>query len=151
MTKLACLRAAAACACLTILFAAAARAEDSAAPAAKPATKEAIQQAIDHERARRNGAIAGMVVGGAALIGGAIDSDVAQVQNHNESDNGQPHTHNPYVGYAVGLGVGLPILGISSYVFADSLHQLNVLRHEQLSVSYSPDSHRPLLQLSFSY
>ena len=152
MSKLACFRAGAACAGLSILFAAAnAHAEDRNAAVAKPGTRAAIEQAIDHERSRRNAAIAGMAVGGAAIIAGGIASDVAAVQNHNESNDGEPHSHNIYVPYVVGLGVGLPILGVSSWIFADSLHQLSVLRRERLSVSYSPEAHRPVLQLSFNY
>ncbi len=109
------------------------------------------RQAIEHERSRRNYAIAGMVVSGAAIVAGGIASDVAAVQNHDESDNGQPHSHHVYVPYVVGLGVGLPILGVSSWIFADSLHQLSVLNRQRLSVGYDPDSHRPVLRLSFNY
>jgi hypothetical protein len=145
-------RLGAVCVGLSIFFAAtAARADDGTAAQSSPVTRAAIDQAIEHERARRSGAIAGMAVGGAAIIAGAIASDVAAVQNHNESEDGQPHTHNVYGPYVIGLGVGLPILGISSWIFADSLHQLNVLRREQLSVSYAPDTHQPVLRLSFSY
>ena len=140
-------RAMAAVLCLSLACAAAsAHAGDAA-----PGVRASLDRAIEHEKSRRAGAIAGMAVGGAAIVAGSIVSAVAAGQNRDERDNGQPKTHNQYVGYAVGLGVGLPILGISSYFFADSQHQLNLLRRERLSVSYAPDTHQPVLQLSFNY
>lgn len=140
-------RAVAAVLCLSLACgAAAARAEDSAS-----GVRSRLDQAIEHEKSRRAGAIAGMAVGGAAIVAGSIVSAVASAQNRDDRDNGQPKSHNQYVGYAVGLGVGLPILGISGYFFADAQHQLNLLRRERLSVSYAPDTHQPVLQLSFNY
>ena len=70
---------------------------------------------------------------------------------HANRNNGNPTRHNVYVGDAVGLGVGLPILGLSAWLFADSQHKLNLLKRQRLSVSYSPDTHQPVLQLSFNY
>jgi hypothetical protein len=118
---------------------------------AQPTVHASIDQAIQHEQARRSAAIAGMIVGGVFIIGGSIDSAVASAQNRDEKNQGNPTTHNPYIGYAVGLGVGLPIMGLSAWLFADSQHQINTLRRERLSVSYSPDTHQPVLQLSFNY
>ncbi|HWY23523.1 MAG TPA: hypothetical protein VNX47_01305 [Nevskia sp.] len=124
---------------------------DAAPPAAPSDARTSIDRAIEHEQSRRSGAIAGMVIGGLFIVGGSVDSAVASAQNHDDRNNGRPASHNPYVGYAIGLGVGLPIMGISGWLFADSQHKLNTLRRERLSVSYSPDTHQPVLQLSFSY
>jgi len=124
---------------------------DDAAPAATPAARASIDRAIEHQQSRRSGAIAGMVVGGLFIVGGSVDSAVASAQNRDERHNGQPTTHNPYVGYAIGLGVGLPIMGLSAWLFADSQQKLNLLRRQRVSVSYAPDTHQPVLQLSFSY
>ena len=121
------------------------------APSSAALTRASVDQAIEHEKNRRAGAIAGMVVGGAAIVGGSIASAVASAQNHDDRENGDPRRHNIWVGYAIGLGVGLPIMGVSAYIFSDAQHQLNLLRRERLSVSYSPDTHQPVLQLSFNY
>jgi len=123
---------------------------DDAAPAAS-STSASIDQAIEHEKSVRNGAIAGMVVGGVVIATGSIVSAVASGENADNRNNGNPTRHNVYVGDAVGLGVGLPILGLSAWLFADSQHKLNLLKRQRLSVSYSPDTHQPVLQLSFNY
>jgi len=128
-----------------------AQADGTAPQPAASVTRASIDQAIEHERSRRSAAIAGMVVGGAAIVGGSVVSAVASAENHDNRNNGDPDRHNIWVGYAVGLGVGLPIMGISAYFFSDAQHQLNLLRRERLSVSYSPDTHQPVLQLSFNY
>jgi hypothetical protein len=133
------------------LAAAPAQADGTTPPPSTSATRASIDQAIEHERSRRSTAIAGMVVGGAAIVGGSVYSAVASAENHDNRNNGDPERHNIWVGYAVGLGVGLPIMGISAYFFSDAQHQLNLLRRERLSVSYSPDTHQPVLQLSFNY
>ena len=91
------------------------------------------------------------VVGGAAVLAGSVASAVASSQNRDDEDAGRPKSHNPYAPYALGLGVGLPILGLSAWLFADSQHQINLLREQRLSVSYSPDTHQPLLQLGFAF
>jgi hypothetical protein len=124
---------------------------EGGAPAAGADARASIDRAIEHEQNRRSGAIAGMVVGGLFIVGGSVDSAVASAQNRDERHNGQPTTHNPYVGYAIGLGAGLPIMGLSAWLFADSQQKLNLLRRQRLSVSYSPDTHQPVLQLSFDY
>lgn len=124
---------------------------DDSAPSAGADARASIDRAIEHQQSRRSGAIAGMVVGGLFIVGGSIDSAVASAQNRDERHNGQPTTHNPYVGYAVGFGAGLPIMGLSAWLFADSQQKLNVLRRQRLSVSYAPDTHQPMLQLSFAY
>ena len=127
-----------------------AQADGTAQPAAT-ATRASIDEAIDHEKSRRSAAIAGMVVGGAAIVGGSVVSAVAQAENHDNRNNGDPTRHNVWVGSAIGIGVGLPIMGISAYIFSDAQHQLNLLRNERVSVSYAPDTHQPVLQLSFNY
>lgn len=150
-------RALAACALLTLpLLAGAARADDQApaAPAAdasRGARIAALDQAIEHQKSRRSGAIAGMIAGGVIIVGGSVASAVASAQNQDDKNNGQDTRHNPYVGYAIGLGVGLPIMGISAWLFSDAQHELNLLKREKLSVTYAPDTHQPMLQLSFSY
>ncbi|MDR3419149.1 MAG: hypothetical protein P4L83_23480 [Nevskia sp.] len=139
------------CACGALAMLAASFAAHADDATASPSARAALDQAIEHEKSRRTGAIAGMVVGGLVMAGGSIASAVAETENHDNRNNGSPQRHNIWVGYAVGLGVGLPILGISGYVFADSQHQLNLLKRQRLSVSYSPETHRPVLLLTYNY
>jgi hypothetical protein len=122
---------------------------DPASPA--PDARAALDQAIQHEQSRRSGAITGVIVGGVIVVAGSVASAVSSVQNQDDKDNGRPASHNRYIGYAVGLGVGLPIMAISGWIWSDAQHKLNQLHRERVSVSYSPDTHQPVLQLSFSY
>jgi hypothetical protein len=151
MTKIPCLRARIS---VGVIFASILMPCTRPAFAAGPSqavTREALDQAIEHEKSRRDESIAGMVVGGIAIAGGSIYSTIAQAENHQDENEGHPGTHNVWVGYAVGLGAGLPIMGISSYVFSDSMHKLNLLRRQRLSVSYSPETHQPMLMLTMNY
>jgi len=152
MAGISVLRAGACGAALSVFMtlAAAPAQADVAAPAATVA-RASIDQAIEHEKSRRGAAIAGMVVGGAAIVGGSAFSAVASAENRDNRNNGDPTRHNVWVGSAIGIGVGLPIMGISAYIFSDAQHQLNLLRNQRLSVSYAPDTHQPVLQLSFNY
>ena len=133
---------------LGLLVSALAQADDAADA---PSARARIEQALEHQKDRRAVAIGGFVVGGAAVLAGSVASAVASSQNRDDEDAGRPKSHNPYAPYALGLGVGLPILGLSAWLFADSQHQINLLREQRLSVSYSPDTHQPLLQLGFAF
>lgn len=124
---------------------------DEVAPGAAADTHASIDQAIEHEKSVRSGAITGMVIGGIVIVGGSIQSAVASAENTTNRNDGNPARHNVYVGYAVGLGLGLPIMGLSGWLFSDAQHKLNQLRRQRLSISYAPDTHRPVLQLTLSY
>ncbi len=122
---------------------------DPVAPA--PDTRAALDQAIQHEQSRRSNAITGVIVGGVIVVAGSVASAVSSVQNQNDRDNGQPASHNRWVGYAVGLGVGLPIMAVSGWIWSDAQHNLNQLHRQRVSVTYSPETRQPVLQLSFDY
>jgi hypothetical protein len=126
---------------------------DDAVPASGdvPSARARIEQALQHQEARRGVAIAGFVVGGAAIVAGSVASTVASSENRDDENAGRPKSHNPYAPYAVGLGVGLPILGLSGLLFADAQHQINLLRQQRFSLSYAPDTHQPVLQLSLGF
>jgi len=119
--------------------------------ASAPDTRAALDQAVQHEQSRRSNAITGVIVGGVIVVAGSVASAVSSVQNQDDKNNGRPASHNRYIGYAVGLGIGLPIMAVSGWIWSDAQHNLNRLNRERLSVSYSPDTHQPVLQLSFSY
>lgn len=141
--------AACAAALLGVAASFAVRAEVTAAPS--PGTRAAVQQAIEHQLDRRRVAIGTMIAGGVAIVGGGIASDVAWSQNRREGRDGQPHTHNVYVPYAIGLGVGLPLLGVGGYLFADAQHRLGLLREQRVLLSYQPETHQPVLRLAFGF
>jgi hypothetical protein len=123
---------------------------DGAMPAAT-GTAASIDQAIEHEKSVRSGAITGMVLGGIVIVGGSVQSAIASAENTNNRNDGNPARNNVYVGYAVGLAVGLPIMGLSAWLFSDAQHKLNRLKQQRFSVSYSPDTHQPVLQLTLNY
>jgi len=114
-------------------------------------TREALDQAIEKEKENRSAAIAGMVVGGVVILGGSLVSAVASAQNASDRDNGQPGNRNTTTGTLVGMGVGLPIVGISAYFFTQSMHQLHQLQRQRLTLSYSQETGQPVVGLAFDF
>jgi hypothetical protein len=143
---------------LLLVFASAlARAEDAplAAPAQQAigdfaAKKQALDIAIGEQKDRRNGAIAGFAIGGVVVIGGLIAAAVKAQQEADESAQNGGDGKSYQVNW-IGLGIGLPILGISAYVFSDAQKQLNSLRSQRLHLSLTPTPQGMQVGLGFNF
>ena len=130
-----------------------AHAEDAvpAGSTSATATREALDKAIQDQHTRRSGAIAGFAIGAAAIVTGNIVSAVASAQNQTDKDNGRPATRNTTTPLLIGLGVGLPIIGISTLVFVDSQKQINRLQRQRVLLKYSQETHQPVLAVAFDF
>jgi hypothetical protein len=107
--------------------------------------RRSLDEAIEHEKSRRAWAITGFAVGGVIVIGGLVYSAIDAQRKSNRTGKRE------YAVNWIGLGVGLPVLGVSAYVFIGAQKKLNRLRLQRARVALTPelDGGRISLALEF--
>ena len=90
--------------------------------------QQSLDEAIEHEKSRRRWSVAGLVAGGVVVIGGFVYASVDAQRNANRTHKDQ------WAVNWIGLGVGLPILGVSAYNLIGATKELNRLRRARVGI-----------------
>lgn len=125
-------------------------AQSDAAPAASPDVHRSIDEAINRQRNLRAWSVVGIVAGTATILGGAVASASDNSSIGCIGSSPCP-THHNNTGYYIAGGVGLPLLVGSIYLFSHAQHNINQLRASPVAIGYSPETHKPTLQISFGF
>jgi hypothetical protein len=107
--------------------------------------RRSLDEAIEHEKTRRGWAITGFVIGGVVTIGGLVYAATEAQRKADETGDDQVAVN------WIGLGVGLPIFGISAWQLISAQKKLNRLRVQRARISLAPEADGARIGLAFDF